>query len=160
MKEINQDELKVLRKRQYRFFLIILTMVFLVVLGYTIYWEVDYHSKYNFKKVTAKVIEHVVEGDNVYDKIFYTVNGNGYEKTVTDYTSKNDINDEIIVYYDNDKPNGIIYSLDNRRYLLPIVSVMIGAVTLTFVIMYKMSYPKSKDKKKVEETKPEIFDDI
>lgn len=149
-----QDEERYARKSQYKLLLTLLTVVFLIIAGYTIFWEVRYLIKYNhFQGVEAEVIEHEIDGENTYDVITYSVDGVEYE-TTTKYQSKNEIGDKIIVYYDTNSPIGVIYSLDYRRYVLPIISILVGGVYLYFLILYKKSYPKTKQRKIRKEVTP------
>lgn len=132
------------KKKQYRLLLAILLLIFLVVLGYTIYWEVRYYTYYNhFEKTTAEVVGHEIKSGQKRDVLQYYVNGSDYKST-TPYESKNEIGDKIIVYFDVDNPMGIIFSRDYRRYVLPILSAMFGAVFVCFCFLYKISFPKPK----------------
>lgn len=119
-------------------------IIFLIVLGYTIYWEINYYTKYNhFEKVSAEVIGHDTENGVTYDVLQYFVNGSDYQST-TPYSSRNEIGDKITVYFDKDNPMGIIYSRDYRRYVLPIISILMGAVFVSFCVIYKISFSKPK----------------
>lgn len=136
------------RRKQYKLFLIVLTLLFLGILCYTIIWQVNYYTKYNhFEKVTAEVIDHEIDGEDVYDILQYYVDGVEYQKT-TNYLSKNEIGDKITIYYDVNSPIGVIYSLDYRRYVLPIISAIMGAVSIAFYIIYFITYPKGKKSNK------------
>lgn len=145
MQNIDND----LRKNQYKLLIAILMIVFLSIVGYTVYWEINYYSKYNhFKKVTAEVVAYEVNGDKKYDVLEYVVNSSYYQN-ITSYESKNKIGDKISIYYDTNNPLGVIYSRDYRRYVLPIICVLLGAVCSSFVVIYKKSFPKQKlDKNK------------
>lgn len=145
MQNIDND----LRKNQYKLLIAILMIVFLSIVGYTVYWEINYYSKYNhFKKVTAEVVAYEVDGDKKYDVLEYVVNSSYYQN-ITSYESKNKIGDKISIYYDTNNPLGVIYSRDYRRYVLPIICVLLGAVCSSFVLIYKKSFPKQKlDKNK------------
>lgn len=145
MQNIDND----LRKNQYKLLIAILMIVFLSIVGYTVYWEINYYSKYNhFKKVTAEVVAYEVNGDKKYDVLEYVVNSSYYQN-ITSYESKNKIGDKISIYYDTNNPLGVIYSRDYRRYVLPIICVLLGAVCSSFVLIYKKSFPKQKlDKNK------------
>lgn len=140
MQNIDND----LRKNQYKLLIAILMIVFLSIVGYTVYWEINYYSKYNhFKKVTAEVVAYEVNGDKKYDVLEYVVNSSYYQN-ITSYESKNKIGDKISIYYDTNNPLGVIYSRDYRRYVLPIICVLLGAVCSSFVLIYKKSFPKQK----------------
>ncbi len=145
MQNIDND----LRKNQYKLLIAILMIVFLSIVGYTVYWEINYYSKYNhFKKVTAEVVAYEVDGDKKYDVLEYVVNSSYYQN-ITSYESKNKIGDKISIYYDTNNPLGVIYSRDYRRYVLPIICVLLGTVCSSFVLIYKKSFPKQKlDKNK------------
>lgn len=145
MQNIDND----LRKNQYKLLIAILMIVFLSIVGYTVYWEINYYSKYNhFKKVTAEVVAYEVDGDKKYDVLEYVVNSSYYQN-ITSYESKNKIGDKISIYYDTNNPLGVIYSRDYRRYVLPIICVLLGVVCSSFVVIYKKSFPKQKlDKNK------------
>lgn len=153
-----QDLEKASRKSQYRLILTIIFMFFVIVMAYTMFWELRYYTKYNhFQKVEAEVISHEIEDEKTYDVIKYSVDSIEYE-TVTNYESKNEIGDKIYIYYDINSPIGVIYSLDFRRYLLPIITVMFGGVWTCLLIMYKKSYPKTKLKEhKKRETPVDIL---
>lgn len=153
-----QDLEKTSRKSQYRLMISIVFVFFLMVLGYTIFWEIRYYTKYNhFQKVEAVVVSQEVEDGKTYDVLKYIVDGDEYQK-VTDYESKNNIGDKVIVYYDINSPVGVIYSLDYRRYALPIITIMFFAVWLSLYIIYRITYPKVKTKvHKKRETPVEIL---
>lgn len=141
-----QDIEKNPRQSQHKLLLTILFIFLLIVVAYTTFWEIRYYTKYNhFQKVEAQVVSHVEKDGKTYDELRYFVDGIEYYKE-TSYESKNEIDDTVIVYYDVDSPIGIIYSLDYRRYAYPIISIMLCAVWVSFFIMYKISYPKSKTK--------------
>ena len=149
-----QEDAKEARKSQYKLLLNLLLIIFLAITAYTIFWEVRYIIRYNhFQKVEAEVVDHEIDGENVYDVLEYFVDGVEYRKT-TSYQSKNEIGDVIVVYYDIQSPVGVIYSLDYRRYALPIITVMMGAVYLSFYFMYKISFPKTKKKPIKKEATP------
>lgn len=153
-----QDLEKTSRKSQYRLMISIVFVFFLMVLGYTIFWEIRYYTKYNhFQKVEAVVVSQEIEDGKTYDVLKYIVDGDEYQK-VTDYESKNNIGDKVIVYYDINSPVGVIYSLDYRRYALPIITIMFFAVWLSLYIIYRITYPKVKTKvRKKRETPVEIL---
>lgn len=153
-----QDLEKTSRKSQYRLMIGIVFVFFLMVLGYTIFWEIRYYTKYNhFQKVEAVVVSQEIEDGKTYDVLKYIVDGDEYQK-VTDYESKNNIGDKVIVYYDINSPVGVIYSLDYRRYALPIITIMFFAVWLSLYIIYRITYPKVKTKvRKKRETPVEIL---
>ncbi len=139
-----QDLEKTSRKSQYRLMIGIVFVFFLMVFGYTVFWEIRYYTKYNhFQKVEAVVVSQEVEDGKTYDVLKYIVDGNEYQK-LTDYESKNNIGDKVIVYYDINSPIGVIYSLDYRRYALPIITIMFFAVWLSLYIIYRITYPKVK----------------
>ena len=143
-----QNQEKEVRRRQSKLLLTIMTLLFLGILGYTIIWQINYYTKYNhFEKVTAEVVDHEIDGEVVYDVLQYNVDGVEYRK-ITSYISKNEIGDKITIYYDINSPIGVIYSLDYRRYVLPIISAMFGAVCVAFYIIYFISYPKDKKSNK------------
>ena len=124
------------RKNQYKLLIAILMIVFLSIICYTICWEINYYSKYNhFKKVTAEVVAYEIDGDKKYDVLEYVVDSSYYQN-VTSYQSKNKIGDKISIYYDINNPLGVIYSRDYRRYVLPIICVLLGIVCSSFVIIY------------------------
>lgn len=150
-----QDFEKQARKSQFRLILIILGIIFVFICVYTITWEINYFTKYNhFQKVEAEVIGVEIDDGQEYDVLKYVVDGQEYEKT-TSYTSKNIVGDKIFVYYDVNSPVGIIYSLDSKRYLLPIITISFGCACLSLFIIYKISYPKTKVKKQKELTPAE-----
>ncbi len=143
------SEEKEARRGQYKLLLIILSLIFITITAYTIFWEIRYHQKYNyFQRVEAEVSGFDTDdnGDK-YAIILYYVNDNKYEKNTDIFLDKK-AGDKIFVYYDENDPYGVIYSLDYRRYLLPVISGVLGGVLVVFLIMYKSSYPKQKIKQK------------
>lgn len=143
------SEEKEARRGQYKLLLTILALIFVTITAYTIFWEIRYHQKYNyFQRVEAEVSGFDTDdnGDQ-YAIINYYVNDNKYEKNTDIFLDKK-VGDKILVYYDINDPYGVIYSLDYRRYLLPIISGVLGGVFVVFLIMYKSSYPKQKIKQK------------
>ena len=75
MQSIDKD----LRKNQYKLLICILLFVMLIIVGYTIYWEVNYYSKYNhFKKVTAEVVSYEIKNNKKYDVLEYVVDSRYY----------------------------------------------------------------------------------
>lgn len=135
---------KEIRKSQHKLILCLILFVFLVMLGYTIIWEIDYYKRYGFfTKTTANVIEHETIEGNEYDVIEYTVNGVEFHKT-TEYLSKNEVGDKIIIYYDETNPIGVIYSIDIKTWLLPVLTSVFGVAIILLIILY-INYYKKQD---------------
>ena len=140
MQSIDKD----LRKNQYKLLIGILLFVMLVIVGYTIYWEANYYSKYNhFKKVTAEVVSYEIKNNKKHDVLEYVVDSRYYQN-VTSYESRNKIGDKISIYDDINNPIGVIYSRDYRRYVLPIISVLMMGICVSFIVIYIKSFPKPK----------------
>lgn len=130
------QEEKELRLNQLKLIVIVMTLIFLFMLVYTIYFLIDYKNKYNFfEKTSAEVIEHQKIDGKEYDLLSYKVNGNEFRIT-TEYESKNKLGDTIIIYYDKNNPLGVVYSLDARRIWLPILVTIFGVGNLGLVILY------------------------
>lgn len=133
---------KEIRKSQHRLILCMVFVVFIVMLGYTIIWEIDYHNRYGyFVKTTANIIDYEIIEGNTYDVIEYTVNNVEYQKT-TEYLSKNKVGDNILIYYDKNNPIGVIYSIDIKTWLLPTITSVFGVVTILLTILYINYYKK------------------
>jgi len=134
-------EERILRKNQHKLYLIILSIVFFVIATYTTIWEINYYINFGgLKKTTATVVAHEYENDLKYDVISYDVDNVTYRKTTT-YLSKNEINDKITIYYDEDNPAfGVVYSLDYRRIAYPIITVSLIFVTVGLIVVYNVAY--------------------
>ena len=133
---------KEIRKSQHKLILCLVFFVFIVMLGYTIIWEIDYHNRYGyFVKTTANIIDYEIIEGNTYDVIEYTINNVEYQKT-TEYLSKNKVGDRITIYYDKNNPIGVIYSIDIKTWLLPTITSVFGVVTISLTILYINYYKK------------------
>ncbi|MGN0960711.1 MAG: hypothetical protein ACI4PF_00760 [Christensenellales bacterium] len=125
-----------LRLNQLRMIVIIMVVIFAVILSYTIFWSIDYNNKYGFfTKTKAEVVSQVNENGITKDVLSYKVGEVEYRITA-DYSSNNSIGDTITIFYDKNNPIGIIYSLDNKRIILPVLSSLFGVVCLGLVIIY------------------------
>ena len=136
------DSVKDLRKKQVELILLVLAFLSLIFISYTIYWERDYNKKFGyFEKIEAEVVNHnVVEGVE-YDVLEYEVDSIIYHH-VTSYKSKNHIEDKITIYYDKFEPAGVIYSLDIKRVLLPIISSLFVIFSIGVFIFYYFVFIK------------------
>ena len=148
---------KELRLNQLRLIVIVATIIFAFMLVYTIYWLTDYKKEYGFfQKGEAVVVEHQEIDGKTYDLLSYEVNDNEFRIT-TEYESKNDIGDTVTIYYDEGYPLGVVYSLDSRRIVLPILSAVFGVVNVSLVAVYflirKSVLSKPAVKKGVENPK-------
>ena len=133
MQDLYEKELRI---KQLRLILCVMFVIFLFMFVYTLYFVVDYNKEYGFfKKTTAEVVEHKKIENYTYDVINYSVDGNEYVIT-TEYFSKNEIGDKIKIYYDVNNPIGIIYSLDSRRIVLPIIASLFFCVYVALLVVY------------------------
>lgn len=131
-----QQNEKKLRLDQLRLLVIIFLIIFAFMLVYTIYWLIDYNKHYSFfVKTKADIVEHKEINDKTYDVISFSVDGNEF-RIVSDYESKNEIGDEITIYYDENNPLGIVYSLDSRRFVLPILTIIFGIASSSLAVVY------------------------
>lgn len=158
-----QDIERELRIKQLRLLLIVLLVIFVAMLSYTIFWCTSYNRNYGFfEKTTAEVIEHVEIKDEYYDVLEYTVDGNIFHKT-TSYPSKNNIGDVITIYYDTNNPIGVIYSLDNKRIILPVISAIFGVGVVALIVVYFLlivgNKPKLTSRSKVQDKQEYVFID-
>ena len=131
------------KKSQYKMLLTISVLIFVIILGYTIFWHINYNSKYGyFKKITAEVVDFKEEDGQEYAVITYTVDGLEYLKT-SEYTNKK-LHDKVTVYYDENNPVGLIYNRDIRYYLLPIVCAFFGLADAGVIVLYIIHFKKKK----------------
>lgn len=127
---------KELRLNQLKLIVIVATIIFAFMLVYTIYWLTDYKKEYGFfQKGEAVVIEHQEIDGKTYDLLSYVVNDNEFRIT-TEYESKNDIGDMVTIFYDENYPLGVVYSLDSRRIVLPILSTVFAVTNVALVVVY------------------------
>ena len=154
MKKLNTDnldttknEIKKLRKKQMQLVLGVLIALVALFISFTIYWEIDYSKKYGyFVKTTATVVDHVVVNNIEYDVLEYEAEGITYNHT-SSYKSKNHIEDRISIYYDENNPSGVIYKLDSKRILLPLISGLFLIATIGFYIFYYFVFVRSEKNK-------------
>lgn len=149
MKKTNNNlSIEDLKKSQYRLIIYLSILVFCVLLIYTIIWEVNYNNKYGyFIKTEAIVIEYEYDGNLKYDVLEYFDKNNVLCRKTTTYQSKNEIGDKITIYYDeNNSSSGVIYSIDSKTYLLPIITILFGLTSIGIIVMYFVLF-KSKLKK-------------
>jgi len=139
-----------LRINQLRLIVFVMLTIFIVILAYTTYWLIDYNKKFGFfVKTDAVVIDHEeIEGIK-YDVLNYKIDGIEY-KVTADVKSSNDVGDQIVIYYDEENPLGIIYSLDNRRIILPILAGLFGVVAISLLVVYILIYTNNKMSKKLQ----------
>ena len=131
-----QQEEKELRLNQLRLIVIVMSLIFAFMLVYTCYFIIDYKDKYGFfEKATAEIIEHQEIDGKEFDLLSYKVDGIEFRIT-TEYESKNDIGEKITIYYDTNNPLGVVYSLDSRRILLPLLTSIFAAANIALVVMY------------------------
>lgn len=130
-----------LRKGQFKLILMILICVSLAMILLTIIWEVNYHANYGFfHKVKAEVIEQQI-GDNgeVYDILRYKADGVEY-KIKADKVSEHDVGDKYSVFYDENNPICIIYSINYKTYTLPIIAMLFTIITLLLGLYYSYRF--------------------
>ena len=144
---VQQTE-KDLRINQLKLISILFLVVFVFMLVYTIYFMIDYNKHYGFFiKTNAEVIEHKEIDNKIYDVLSFEIDNNVY-KVTTDYVSKNDVGDVVTIYYDETNPLGIVYSLDNRRIVLPILTTSFGVLSIGLFVVYLLIYRSNKINKK------------
>lgn len=143
-----EENEKELRLGQLRIIIVIMIILFAVLLSYTIYWSVDYNKKYGyFEKTSAEVVSQEVKYGVLRDIISYEVNGVEYKLTA-DYVSKNEIGDTITIYYDINNPFGVIYSIDIRKTLLPVLTSLFGTGCVVLCVIYGLTKKDISDRKK------------
>ena len=139
-----------LRIKQLRLIVSIMIIIFLFILVYTIVWSIEFNKTFgDFKRAKATVYEQKEIEGQAHDVLKYIVKGNEFYLT-TEEVSKNEIGDTIIIYYDSTNPLSIVYKLDNRRIILPIITVVFGCVCVGLVVTYVLiirSENNSKNKK-------------
>ena len=135
---------KDLRINQLKLITLVMLAIFIAIVTYTVYWFIDYNRHYGFfQKTEAEVVEQVELEGVTFDVLFYEIDGIEY-KVTSDMKSKNDVGDIITIYYDEDNPLGIIYSLDNRRIALPIITVCFGVCCVALIVTYILIYRANK----------------
>lgn len=137
--ENNEREL---RLGQLRLVLIVMTVVFVAILSYTIAWQCNYNEKYGFfKKCQAKVVEQVRDDEGELRDVLLYFDDDGVEYRLTaDYDSNKQVGDKITIYYDENNPFGVIYSLDGKRIWLPVLTSLFGVGCGVLCVIYILSY--------------------
>jgi hypothetical protein len=135
---------KDLRIKQLRLIVFVMIVIFIAILSYTIYWLSSYNKHYGFfKETSAEVVDRVDMDGSMYDVLYYSIDGIEY-KVTSDIVTDNEVGDEIKIYYDKDNPLGIIYSLDNKRIILPIITVCFGLFCVALIVIYILIYKANK----------------
>lgn len=132
--EVSEKEL---RLKQLRLVVTLMTLIFLFILVYTIIWTVDY-NKYckDFIRTEAEVVEYKNVDGKQKEVIQYEVDGNVLNLT-TEYDAKNAIGEIITIYYDKNNPlYGVVFELDSRRIVLPILATAFGCVCAGLIVVY------------------------
>lgn len=125
-----------LRLGQLRMIVFIMVLLFVIILSYTIFWTIDYNNKYAFFiKTDATVVSQVEEDGKVKDILAYTVDGIEY-RTTCGYASKNNIGDIVTIYYDKNNPIGIIFALDSKRIIFPVITGLFGVTCIGLIVVY------------------------
>ena len=139
---------KDMKKSQHKLIVISCIAVFVLFLVYTIFWEVDYFSKYgNFKWVKCEVVEHFEEDGKMYDVYVFETDKKEFVKKTTPFESKYDIGETFHVYYDKNSPSEVIYKTNIKKVLLPVITTAFGIATTGIVILYFNTYKKYKVRK-------------
>ena len=139
---------KDLRINQLRLIVFVLVAIFVAITTYTVYWLINYNKHFGFfQEVTAEVVDRVDMEGKTYDVLHYVVNDIEY-KVTADVVSDNEKGDIITIYYDENNPLGIIYSLDNKRFILPIFSAVFGVLCVVLVVVYILIYRANKKSKR------------
>lgn len=147
MQDENEQEL---RLGQLRMLVIVMVILFAVLLGYTIYWSIDYNRQYGFfEKTTAEVVSQEVVDGKKRDTIKYYVDGVEY-RLVADYSGNKQIGDRLTIFYDKSNPLGVVYKLDSKRIVLPILTGVFGAGCVALVILYILLYTGYKNRKRLK----------
>lgn len=153
-----------LRLGQLRLIVSLMIGIFVVITSYTIYWLVEYNKKYGFfVKTNAEVVEQIEEDGIVRDVLQYKVNGIEYRVTA-EYVSDNQLGDVVKIYYDKNNHLGIVYSLDSKRIILPVLAGLFGAVCVALIVVYiqikKSIYGKPNRKKSAHISTSLNYDNI
>jgi len=142
------------KKKQYRMLLIVSMLLFMVILLFSIFWNVNYNKKYSyFVAIDAVVVGYDDSSGEQYAVISYCVDAVEYQKT-TNKTGL-DKGDKITIFYDENDPVGFIYNRDIKYYVLPIISALFGVVNLMLFVLYYVTYEVNSDNKKILKAKAE-----
>lgn len=125
------------RKRQFKLILMLLIGICIAMTMLTIIWEVNYFKTYGFfSKTNAEVVDQQIDNNgNVFDILKYNVDGIDYI-VKSDKISENKIGDKYKVYYDTNNPIGLIYNLNYKVYMLPIVTMLFSIITILLGLFY------------------------
>lgn len=142
MQEISN--LRELKKRQYRLYVIIMLTLFVVMLAYTIIWCVVFKRDYgSFVKAEAEVVELKNDYNEVagYGLEYYdSVNKVNIIINNTSLASAKTVGKIISIYYDVENPSVFTEKLSSGRYLLPIITGVYGAVSVVLSILFFTSF--------------------
>lgn len=133
---LNEQSEKALRINQLRLIVIISCVIFVVMLAYTINWINEYNKNFeNFVATKAVVVAHKEIKGKVYDVLQYNIDSNEHNVT-SEYTSRNDIGDEVTIYYHKDNVLATVCEIDNRTIILPLISTIFGVTSGALLIVY------------------------
>lgn len=143
----NEQEL---RLGQLRMLVIVMVILFTVLLGYTIFWSINYNRQYGFfEKTTAEVVSQEVVDGKKRDTIKYYIGDVEY-RLVADYSENRQIGDKLTIFYDKGNPFGVVYKLDNKRIILPILTGVFGAGCVVLVVLYILLNTEYKNRKRLK----------
>ena len=136
-----------LRLQQLRLVVCVMFVLFAFMLAYTIYWVIDYRAKFeNCGKTIATVTSHKEKEGISYDVFEYKVDGHEYIIT-SDIPSMYDVGEEVSIYYEKESPICLVYDIDNRQIILPIITSAFGCVCVGLGVVYILIKKSNKIKK-------------
>jgi len=131
-----------IRKGQFKLLLFLLSAIFLIMLVITIIFEINYYNKYGFfKRTTAEVTAHEEIDGVLHDVLEYDAFGVTYIITA-ERESQNNVGDKFTIYFDENNPIGIIYSLDYRRVMLPTITLIVQFIDVVLILYYARRFDK------------------
>lgn len=130
------EEEKKLRLQQLKLIVCVMFVLFAFMLAYTIYWIVDYNARFdNCNKTSAQITSHKKIDGITYDVFKYNVEGHEYIIT-GDIPSVYDVGEVVDIYYDKDSPICLVYDIDNRQVILPVITSCFGVGCVGLCVVY------------------------
>ena len=132
-----------LKKSQFKMLIYVSILLFLLFAGFTIYWEITYHSNLNklistgeYVEVEARVIDHTTRGNKVYDVITFKADGADHERVYFE-PSNHKVGSTIVIYYEASNPAfGGLMAKNSMTYWLPIIVVLFGGIEALLLYLY------------------------